>query len=255
MRVQPAELFDARLVSAALHEQRKGELLRLRTALGVVALDLPVYLSHGRRKYHVAYLHRSEQRRRERSQVYDPAGLVDALQSEGRLSEVAELAVVVILDDVAVVCLGPGEKLISSRDRHHGACRKLVLRRYVSSAGYVHRQLFDRYAVASYGDLADGEAAVAEHAVYRAVARVLKRDVFYTHQTEYRSDVRCDLLRSGGDDDAVRSAAHASCRIDVFRDLVSESFFALRVALEEKGLRIFVQDPGYAFLPFYKIEG
>ena len=66
---------------------------------------------------------------REGADIDDALGVVGALQRRQRAAVIAELAVVIVLDDPGVALIGGGEQLGAARQAHLDAGRMLVRRR------------------------------------------------------------------------------------------------------------------------------
>ena len=93
------------------------------------------------RQHHVADFNRRKKCGGEGAQIDDPSALVQALQGRNRLSEIAELAVVVVLQNVAVVVHRPLDQFIAAGNRHYHARRELVGRIHVYQALHIGGQL------------------------------------------------------------------------------------------------------------------
>src|SRR5713101_3577920 len=80
----------------------------------------------------IAHPQRRKQDLAERTDVYHPRRMVEALQRCYRFAVVAILAVIVVLDDPRSGALGPVEELKTTRSAHRRSKRILVRRRNVS---------------------------------------------------------------------------------------------------------------------------
>ena len=128
LRVQTAQLAESGIIVSVLHEKRQRQLLGLRTGLRVFVFDLPEDLRHFFGQYHVRNLDRRKQRGREGAEVNDALMMIQPLQRRDRFSEIAQLAVIIVLDDQALISNRPVDQLVPSADRHHRARRKLIRR-------------------------------------------------------------------------------------------------------------------------------
>ena len=126
LRVQTAQLADSGIIISILHEEGQRQLLCLRTGLRVFVFNLAENLRHALRQNHVGNLDRRKQSRRKCSQIDHAVVPIQTLQRRNRFSEITQLAVVIILDDDALVADRPVDQFISSADRHHRARRKLI---------------------------------------------------------------------------------------------------------------------------------
>jgi hypothetical protein len=89
------------------------------------------------RQHQVAQPHLRRQRLRKGADVDDAAVRVHRLQRVDRALAVAELAVVVVLDDPGAVPPGPLQQLLAPAHRQHAAQRELVRGRHVGQANAV----------------------------------------------------------------------------------------------------------------------
>ena len=155
------------------------------------------------------------------------AAAVEGGERGQRRPEVAELAVVVVLDDESVGAASPVEQLEACRDGKPPAERVLVARRHhdgVRRSGHPS-QRGDDEAVGVDGDRRRAGAPVLENATSRRVAGVLDGDRGRAaHEVAQRGGHECDgVARAGGDDHVVGGAGDAAGVAEVVRDLGTQS--------------------------------
>ena len=207
------------------HERRQGRLLDVRRVpVGQVAgLDQS---GHQRqRRDEEPEPQRGRKHLRERPDVHHPAPGIQAVQRFQRSAGVAELAVVVVLDEHRVVPLGPVEQL----ERHRQAQRVLVRRRDVDQPR-PRRDRADDDAFGVHRHRRDADAARAEHQPRWRVPGVLDGGQVTGPQQHPRHQVG-RLLGAGGDDDLRRARPHVARHPGVPGDLRPQRRVALRVAV------------------------
>ena len=175
--------------------------------------------------------------------------MIQSLKGWNRLSEVSQLAVVVVFKDVAVVFLGPVNKGISSCNRHYRSRWKLVAWVYVDYAPHVGRELFQNDSVFINGNIQNCKAVLLENFPYRTVARVLCCSVCDFHFLEDPAQVACQLLGTCTDHDLVRGTLNTSALKKIFCYFVPEGRLALNVSCDPEKVLVLVEDLVHALLP------
>ena len=146
-----------------------------------------------------------------------PAGAVKGLQGRNGFSAVAELRVIVVLDDIAVrsICR-PSQKGCPSSDRHDAAHRKLVGRHGVDQVRAGIRNRSRQHAVGVHSDRADlipegfedlGGPQIG--GVLHGNSPVLSQDMPQQHQ---------QVVVAGAYYDLFRPAPHASGKVQIMCD-------------------------------------
>ena len=80
------------------------------------------------------------------------------------------------------------------------------------------------------------KSPISKHALYRQITRSLQRDQTDIHLAQNSAKMPGDLLRTGTDDNAIRTRRHAAGMIQIFGNFKTQRRFALRVALIQKQL-------------------
>ena len=120
----------------------------------------------------------------------------------------AELAVVIVLDDPSTRATCPIEELESPASGHHNAEGVLVGRSDVDQPG-LRGNGVDNDALVVDRNADDTETLKAEQLDDRRVARLFHRD-HCPRVEHYAGDEVNRVSRAGGDDDLIRSRGHAS---------------------------------------------
>ena len=138
-RVHPAHLAQVPVVASRPEQGGQRELVQTRGAAVRQQLLLGDRAGQRRRGEDPAQPDRGRQRLADRAEGEHPVR-GDALQHADRLAVVAELRVVVVLDDVAVVTAGPLHQRVPPRRRQHHPGGRLVRRGHHHGAGPAGRQ-------------------------------------------------------------------------------------------------------------------
>ena len=167
---------------------------------------------------------------RHAADVGDPPG-VEALQRADGLAVVAELGVVVVLDDQAVAVRRPGEELAPALAAEHDAGGELVRRRYERRVG---GQLPDDHAVGIELARHELEAERPDLLVQAVVRGVLDRDAPPSARGE---DAQQQVHRLGGaldDEDLVGIGDDAARASEVVGERLAQRVLAARLAVAER---------------------
>ena len=100
----------------------------------------------------------------------------------------------------------------------------------------------------------DGESVFSEHTLDRKIPGAFKGHVICLESLEYTAKMTGYLLCSCAYDYLLRLAGDASGRVYISCYLMAEGLFALRIALKEKEIGVFVIDFGGALLPFDEVK-
>ena len=122
---------EVTLVVAPGDETGQNVLLQRRDRTGIEAQLLPVAFQQPGRQHQKAKTHRGGNGLGKGVQVNDPAPVIDALQGRDGTTSVAELAVIVILDDGGTGILCPAQKGLPPGDGGHQSGGILVVGRNV----------------------------------------------------------------------------------------------------------------------------
>ena len=118
---------EVTLVVAPGDETGQNVLLQRRDRTGIEAQLLPVAFQQPGRQHQKAKTHRGGNGLGKGVQVNDPAPVIDALQGGDGTASVAELAVIVILDDGGAGILCPSQKGLPPGDGGHQSGGVLVV--------------------------------------------------------------------------------------------------------------------------------
>ena len=144
-------------------ETGQNVLLQRRDRTGIEAQLLPVAFQQPGRQHQKAKTHRGGNGLGKGVQVNDPAPVIDALQGGDGTAGVAELAVIVILDDGGAGILCPAQKCLPSGDGGHQSGGVLVVGRDVQRPRLGSHQRRQFYALIIQRDGgADGSAGVID---------------------------------------------------------------------------------------------
>ena len=160
--------------------------------------------------------------------VDDPPVPIHALHGGDGPPAVAELAVVVVLDDPALARDGPVQKLRAPRGRHRDPKRELVRGGQIGHRGPALLQRRRVHAAAVHGDPADRPATGQETALHGRVAGVLHR--VDGLRAEEGHELAHQRLHAGADHDLLRRAAHAPVFVQQPCERLTQRRFALRLA-------------------------
>lgn len=170
----------------------------------------------------------------ERADVEDPGIFVDPLDGGERAASVAELAVVVVLNDPRAVPASPVEQRQASLEAQRGAERILVRRRDVGQArlGGAAHAFADVEAVIAdrHGD--DTGAVGEQRGTGARIAGLLEPRRVPGVEQKRRGQVH-RLLGAGEDDDLTGRATHPSRGREILRDRFAQGTVSCRIAAVE----------------------
>ncbi len=228
--VETAQLLYVAPQVSLTDERGQGELLNGARRLVVQAADAPVVRQESRRQHHVADAQAGEEEPRKGPQIDDVLSVSHALQGRDGRRKVAEFAVVIVLEDIAVPLQGPAQEA-APQVRGQGASLVRV--------GGAHVQEPRLHRVQGFrikpGDV---PSLPAENLFALGKARPfpgnLRRSVEQTVLQEGRQDDE-QALHTGADDDLVRRADDAPGPVAVVCQGFAQGRFPLGLAVSCQG--------------------
>ena len=192
------------------------------------------------RQHQIADAQRGRQAFRKGVHIYDPPRAVHLAQRRDGARGIAELAVVVVLDDIAVGRSGrPAQDLHAAGSGHDRAERKMVRRRQVDDRSVARRERIRAQAAFIERQRAHRHPAHIKNLVQLAVAGVFER--IHAVAPEQLDDQVHQVLRTRADQNVVRRDIDAAEVIQIPRDLLTQLGRAARVGRAQQAVGVFAQ--------------
>ena len=196
-------------------------------------------LDEPRRQHRPTEAERRREQRAERADVGDVLRR-ERLQRPGGRSVVAEVTVVVVLDDESAARNSPVEKRTPSSGGERDAERELMIRADDHRRDVVGEPL-DAEAVRVDGHRHELEAGGAKDAGPPAVARILDRDPRRSRLAQHRGDREERVRRAGKDAGAIGGCEDAARAREERREPAAKRNRAIRLAVGEIRVRGLLQ--------------
>ena len=215
--IEVARAVDVPLQVALVDEARERVLLEAGNRARVETHGINVARQQLRRQHHVADAQAGHHGFREGVQVNHLVGCVVGEQRHDQAAAVAELAVVIVLDDVTFArAVRPLEQFQAPLDGHDDARGKMVCRRNVHHVGARFLKLVHQQARFVDGNRPPGVAERLGDGGELAIA-----GVFHGERgggPEHLQQTAVQVLATRADDDAVGRNVHAACAPQIRRD-------------------------------------
>ena len=185
----------------------EGVLLKVGHRAGIKAHPALKLLGQTAGQYHVTDPHGGGQTFGERVDIDDFLQKIDALQGGDRLSGQTELAVIIVLDDVAGVRAGgPAEKLVAAAHRRDDSRWKMMRRGDMYHVGAAFLQPVDADALGVHIDKTAADLITLVNLVDFFVAGIFDGVHFVKTEKLYQKPVEVFCARA--DEDLFRSHVH-----------------------------------------------
>ena len=246
-----AHPVDVRFKILLVQKTRERILLHRRHGGGVEAELRAVALGQALGQDHIADAQRGRERAREGVDIDHAPRAVDALQRGDGAQREAELAVVIVLDDIAALPrLRPAQQALAAADGRHRAGGKLVVRRGVQDLCAAHFQRSQAHAALIHKHGRSPCAAERVDARGLGVAGVLHAvDGLAPEQLD---DEVIEVLRARADDDLLRRGGDAAEAVEMLRDGPAQRVRAVRRRGAQQRLALLAQHAAHELCPHGK---
>ena len=221
---------------------KRGERMLVKAGYGGgIERELRAVAGHERvRQHQIADAQAGRQAFGEGVDIHHAACAIQLAQRGDGAGGIAELTVVIILDDVAVGRFRrPAKDFQSAGSRHNRAQWEMVRRRKVYHRCVTRGQRVSTQTVLVQRCRTHGHTVHCENLIQLAVAGVLER--VHTVAAEQLNDKVHQILRACADEDVVRRDIDAAEVVQVAHDLLSKFRRATWVGRTEQCTRVFAQ--------------